>query len=71
MGLWYENDHTELLLTVKVGPKAGTTFLTCTCGWSKDYPTKVGAIRSLNAHRKLNGLPPTLHWSDKSKKVSA
>lgn len=64
----FDTGHTELLLTLKAGPSAGTTHIYCTCGWEPAYKTKTGAIRALNAHRKLNGLPSTDHWSEKKKR---
>ena len=59
-----EESHTELLLTVKLGPSAGTSLVTCTCGWDRTYKTRVVAIRELNQHRKNNGLPKTDRWSN-------
>jgi hypothetical protein len=63
--------HIELLLTIKIGPHAGATTVTCTCGWDRDYKTRQGAIRELNKHRQLNGLPPTKHWNLKTPKAAA
>jgi hypothetical protein len=59
----FDVGHTELLLTIKAGPHAGTTHITCTCGWEPKYKTRTGAIRALNQHRVMNGLPKTKHWS--------
>jgi hypothetical protein len=59
----FDVGHTELLLTIKCGPSAGKTHIYCTCGWEPAYKTRTGAIRALNQHRKLNGLPKTNHWS--------
>lgn len=44
-------------LTIKRGPKAGTTLVYCTCGWEHTYPTVVGAKRGENAHLRLNAAP--------------
>jgi len=42
-------------LTVRRGPKAGTTLVYCTCGWQRTYATVVGATRGERAHLKLSG----------------
>ena len=45
-----------LYLTVKRGPKAGTTLADCTCGWSRTYGTRRGAERMGRDHlRVANG----------------
>jgi hypothetical protein len=66
----FDEGHTEILLTIKCGPHAGTTHIYCTCGWEPSYKTKTGAIRALNQHRKLNGLPKTNHWSDNRQRTA-
>lgn len=45
-----------LYLTIKRGPKAGTTQASCTCEWVRTYGTRTGAERAGRNHlRVANG----------------
>ncbi|RZU64905.1 hypothetical protein EV379_1216 [Microterricola gilva] len=52
----WNDGHVTLSLTLKAGPKAGLTSVSCSCEWARMYPTQVGAKRGERAHLKLNGI---------------
>lgn len=42
-----------LYLTVRRGPHAGLTSVTCTCGWERTYKTRRGAERCGRDHLRI------------------
>lgn len=40
-------------LTIRLGPKSGTTKVYCACGWDRTYKTRRGAIRCAREHIEL------------------
>ncbi|WP_372595602.1 hypothetical protein [Actinotalea sp.] len=45
-----------MLLTLKVGSKAGTTSVSCTCGWEHTYKSRAKAQKRATEHLALNGV---------------
>lgn len=41
-------------LTIRRGPKAGTTVVYCTCGWDRTYTSVSGAKRKEREHLALS-----------------
>jgi predicted secreted Zn-dependent protease len=63
---WHRDCGPILYLTIRRGPKAGTTQASCTCEWVRTYKTRVGAERQGNAHLRLaNGLTLAHQIGDK------